>query len=141
MSEPTLREMRVRFTRLVPHLITQAFFMGYECAINEVKRSPAQAYLNSLGRSGRNKLADFNHVYYRHFADLLRGQVGGGISNSLHNDGLAIDLILYKDGKYLSSSEDYRSLGEWWERLDPLARWGGRFGDGNHFSLEWQGRK
>jgi hypothetical protein len=65
--------------------------------------------------------------------------------NSLHHIGLAADLNLYWEGKYLSRSVDHRELGEWWEKLGdtlglPLC-WGGRFNDGNHYSLEWQGRK
>jgi hypothetical protein len=27
-------------------------------------------------------------------------------------------------------------LGEFWEGLHPLCRWGGRFNDGNHYSIE-----
>jgi hypothetical protein len=65
--------------------------------------------------------------------------------NSLHHIGLAADLNLYRDAKYLAQTADHRELGEWWEKLGdtlnlPL-RWGGRFHDGNHYSLEWQGYK
>lgn len=62
-------------------------------------------------------------------------------SYSLHPDRLAIDLNLFKDGQYLTSTEAHRELGEWWEQLHPLCRWGGRFNDGNHYSLEHEGRK
>jgi len=51
-----------------------------------------------------------------------------------HPKGLAIDLNLFKDGKYLSSTEDHKPLGEYWESLDPKASWGGRWSDGNHYS-------
>ena len=54
---------------------------------------------------------------------------------------LAIDLNLFRDGAFLQSSEDHRALGEWWEKQHPLARWGGRFMDGNHYSLEHGGVK
>ena len=32
-------------------------------------------------------------------------------------------------------------LGEWWEKQAADARWGGRFNDGNHYSLEHEGVK
>jgi hypothetical protein len=54
---------------------------------------------------------------------------------------LAIDLVLDKDGEYLTETEDYREAGELWVTLHPLARWGGEWGDGNHFSFEWKGVK
>jgi hypothetical protein len=68
-----------------------------------------------------------------------------GHPESLHKSRLAIDLNLFKAGKYLRSTEAHRELGEYWERLGqreglPL-RWGGRFNDGNHYSCEHQGRK
>jgi len=58
---------------------------------------------------------------------------------SLHYDRLAIDLNLFKDGIWLKETEDHRELGEFWELLG--GSWGGRFGDGNHYSLEYRGRK
>jgi len=66
---------------------------------------------------------------------------GGGKRKptSLHFEGLAIDLNLFKDGKYLTGTEDYRELGEYWESIG--GAWGGRFNDGNHFSLAYGGRK
>lgn len=64
-----------------------------------------------------------------------------GHARSCHKSGLAIDLHLYKDGIYLSDDESHQPLGEWWEAQHPLFRWGGRFGDGNHYSLEWEGVK
>lgn len=59
--------------------------------------------------------------------------------NSLHYSRLAIDLNLFKDGEYLMSTEDHKQLGEYWESIG--GSWGGRYGDGNHYSLEHDGRK
>lgn len=61
--------------------------------------------------------------------------------NSLHYDRLAIDLNLFKDGVYLTETADYIELGEFWESIG--GAWGGRFssGDGNHFSLTFEGRR
>lgn len=64
-----------------------------------------------------------------------------GSSRSCHQLKLAIDLNLFRAGVYLTRTEDHRELGEWWERQHPLCRWGGRFQDGNHYSLEHEGRK
>ena len=62
--------------------------------------------------------------------------------NSLHELGLAQDIHLYdEDGNYLTKTEDYTELGAYWESLDYEFAWGGRFGDGNHFSLKYGGRK
>jgi hypothetical protein len=63
----------------------------------------------------------------------------GHKENSLHYVRLAIDLNLFKDGKYLTQTEDHEPLGMYWESLG--GSWGGRFGDGNHYSLEHGGRK
>jgi len=62
-----------------------------------------------------------------------------GHKDSLHKLKLAIDINLFKDGKFLTATEDHRQLGEYWEGLG--GSWGGRFFDGNHYSLEWQGMK
>lgn len=62
-----------------------------------------------------------------------------GHGNSLHKMKLAIDLNLFRDGKYLSKTEDHTELGKFWESLG--GTWGGRFGDGNHYSLAYGGMK
>lgn len=122
----TLRELRCLFTSLVPRLIDKARELGYECALGEVERSKLQAQANA--------------------------DSGAGTSNSLHIVGLAVDLHLYRGGAYLTKSEDHAELGTYWKSLHPLARWGGDFTtiedgkvkskpDGNHYSIEWQGRK
>lgn len=53
-----------------------------------------------------------------------------------HPKGLAIDLNLFRDGKYLTTTEDHTPLGHYWESLDPLCSWGGRWNDGNHYSYD-----
>jgi len=64
---------------------------------------------------------------------------GHHMPNSLHYIGLAADLNLFKDGKYLTKTSDHEPLGKLWELFG--GSWGGRFGDGNHYSLEHRGRK
>jgi hypothetical protein len=63
----------------------------------------------------------------------------GHMDMSLHYERLAIDLNLFRDGAYLTRTEDHKPLGEFWEFIG--GTWGGRFGDGNHYSLEHGGRK
>lgn len=111
----TLRQQQSLFVSLVADLIRFAYASGFELTFGEAWRTPEQAKLNAAN--------------------------GKGISNSLHIDRLAIDFNLFRDGKFLSSTEDHQPLGEWWEKQHPLCRWGGRFKDGNHYSLEWGGRK
>lgn len=114
----TLRAKRVAFTRMVARLIEEADVLGYEIALNEVLRSQAQAIANAAA--------------------------GTGIKASLHLIGLAVDVALYRGTEYLTKSDDYCQLGEWWERQSTEAYtlcWGGRFGDGNHYSMMHEGRK
>lgn len=61
----------------------------------------------------------------------------GHISNSLHYKRLAFDLNLFRGGIYLEETEQHKVLGLYWESLG--GTWGGRFGDGNHYSLEDEG--
>lgn len=114
----TLRQKQSAFALLVASLIRQADKRGYEVTLGEAWRSPEEAA----------RLAT----------------LGTGIKNSLHTQKLAIDLNLFKDGIYLSSTEAHRELGDWWERqstLDIECSWGGRFGDGNHYSVTHGGRR
>jgi len=60
--------------------------------------------------------------------------------NSLHYEGLAADIDLFMGDAYLTGTSDHRQFGEFWESLDVSCRWGGRFQDGNHYSITYQGR-
>jgi hypothetical protein len=115
----TLRQQRSLFARLLPRLLDYIHDQGFECTLGETIRSPSQAQANVAS--------------------------GKGIANSLHLVGLAIDINLFDvNGKYLVNTSDHKFAGEYWKSLHPLARWGGDFkpkADGNHYSLEWQGRK
>jgi hypothetical protein len=109
----TLGEKQRKFTRMIADLIWWAYAHGFELTFAEAYRTPEQAALNA--------------------------KAGKGISNSLHLDRLAVDFNLFKDGAFLTSTEDHRPLGEYWESIG--GTWGGRFNDGNHYSLEHGGRK
>src|SRR3990167_2434460 len=107
----TLRQTQSLFARLIPRLIDKAHELGFEVTLGEAWRSEWEA----------TRLA----------------RVGLGIKMSLHRDKLAIDLNLFKDGIYLSSTKSHLQLGEWWESQHNLCRWGGRFKDGNHYSISY----
>lgn len=112
----TLRQTQSAFAALVPRLIDQAMALGYEVTLGDAYRDPRV-----------------------HGA--LGVKLGYGHAKSGHKNRLAIDLNLFKAGAYLDGTEAHRALGEWWELQHPLARWGGRFADGNHYSFEWEGMK
>ncbi len=89
---------------------------------------------------GQLILFAYDHGYELTFGHALRcPDCPTGKANSLHKSRLAVDLNLFKDGRYLSSTEDHRELGEYWESLG--GTWGGRFQDGNHYSLAHGGMK
>lgn len=74
------------------------------------------------------------------FGDAYRDPIAAypyGRKNSLHKLRLAVDFNLFREGKYLTTTEDYKILGEFWESIG--GSWGGRFDDGNHFSLQIPG--
>lgn len=74
------------------------------------------------------------------FGDAYRApEVPYGHTNSLHRSRLAIDLNLFRDGEYLTTTEAHQVLGEYWESIG--GSWGGRFDDGNHYSLEHEGMR
>ena len=58
----------------------------------------------------------------------------GHIKGSFHYKRLAIDLNLFVDDKYQTTTEAHRPIGIQWESLG--GTWGGRFRkkDGNHYS-------
>ena len=112
----TLGEKQRAFARLVPRLIDKAHELGFEVTLGDAYRSPQQAAANAAA--------------------------GTGIANSLHTLRLAIDLNLFRDGVYLTRSEDHKPLGDYWKTLHPLCSWGGDFvsrPDGCHYSLTHNG--
>lgn len=112
----SLREKQSLFAFHVSRLIQYIVSKGYEVTLGDAYRDP-----RLHGAIGEKK--------------------GYGHSKSCHKLRLAQDLNLFKDGKFLQTTEDHRELGEWWEKQHPLARWGGRFNDGNHYSFEHEGNK
>jgi hypothetical protein len=82
----------------------------------------------------------YEEGYELTFGDVFRDQrVTYGHPNSLHRQRLAVDLNLFKDGKYLRATSQHEPLGIFWESIG--GTWGGRFDDGNHYSIEHGGMK
>jgi len=102
------------FAKILPALLNKAHELGYEVTLGDAYRDP-----RIHGTVGE--------------------KLGYGHRNSCHKVRLAIDLNLFRDGKFLTETADHKILGEWWETLHPLCRWGGRFNDGNHYSFEHNG--
>jgi hypothetical protein len=110
----TLAERRCLFTLNVSKLIQYINSIGYQCAGDELKRTKEQA-----------------EIYAKQ---------GKGSKNSLHISGLAIDLLIYKngiyqDGRTKESNKPYELASVYWLSLHPDNKWGGVGGDGNHFSM------
>jgi hypothetical protein len=110
----SLGELQRKLPPMVAKLIEYAYAQGYELTLGDAYRDP--------------------RVHGEHGVKL-----GYGAAYSNHKQRLAIDLNLFRDGQYLTQTEDYTPLGLFWESIGGV--WGGRFRDGNHFSLEYQGRK
>ena len=112
----SLGEEQRKFTLMVAQLILFAYAKGYELSFGDAYRSP-----RVFGHMGTKK----------------EGSYGRASSN--HKARLAVDFNLFKDGVFLQEAADHEPLGIFWESLG--GSWGGRFNDGNHYSLEHNGRR
>jgi hypothetical protein len=70
--------------------------------------------------------------YHVTLGDAARIDNKGHRDGSFHYKRLAIDLNLFKDGKYLTETKDHEPLGKFWKFLG--GTWGGDWEDGNHYS-------
>ena len=116
MPTETLGAKQQRFTLMAAKLIQHIYAEGYTATFGDAYRDP-----RVHGAHGTKKAGSYS------------------AAGSVHKLRLAVDLQLFKDGKYLTSSKDYTFAGLYWESIG--GTWGGRFNDGNHFSLEHGGYK
>ena len=75
----------------------------------------------------------------RGYASEAANKADGGHKKSLHLKKLAQDMNLFIDGEYMTSTKAHKPLGLYWESIG--GTWGGRFNDGNHYSLSHNGMK
>lgn len=118
MSEVRLRDKQIKFAQMIGLLLNFAYVRGYGITFGDAYRDR-----RVFGNVGAAK--------------------GYGAPSSLHKRRLAVDLNLFKmiDGEwvYCRETEDHKELGEFWESIG--GSWGGRFNDGNHYSLSYNGAK
>lgn len=119
------------FMRLLPGLINKAHSLGFEIRGGDLFRDP-----RVHGAFGVGILEHMKKLF-----NLVGIKFGYGHKNSCHKLKLAIDLNLFKNGRLVTSTSGHRELGEWWEKQHPDCRWGGRFKDGNHYSLTHWGAR
>lgn len=106
----TERQKQSKFAHMVALLILHVEALGYEVTLGDAYRDP-----RVHGKYGEKK--------------------SYSSAKSHHKRRLAVDLNLFRNGRYLSSTEAHRPPGEYWESLHPDNKWGGNFSnpDGNHY--------
>jgi hypothetical protein len=114
----TLSQHQRIFTQHIGMLIAFAYQNGIGLTFGEAHRTPSQMLLNFFGyevvRSG-------NGIALKKVPRLSKTLL------SLHADRLAVDFNFFINGKLTYAFEDVKILGDYWESLDPLNRWGGDF--------------
>ena len=147
-----LSRKRQIFTWRLADLIHWARLQGYEVACDEVRRGPQQVDWNvthcsvriQKRRCEQRRAGPIHHPATTGFHPFK----AIGIRGSLHNNGLAADLLLFHHGAYLIKTDQYEALGLHWESYTGFYDseeltfvWGGRFQDGGHFSIAHSGRR
>ena len=97
----TLGDRQEAFAHDVVSLLSKAWELGFSVRLGEVLRpiEMQQLYV----KTGRSKTMD-----------------------SMHIKKCAIDLVLLIDGQ-VCTREQIKPLGDWWESLSPIHRWGGNW--------------
>lgn len=111
----TLSQKQRRFARAVPRLLDFIHSLpGHEATLGDAFRDPR--VFGVIGVS-----------------------LGYGHASSAHKNKLALDINLFINDVFQEGTEAHRVIGEWWEKQYSDCRWGGRFQDGNHYSIEHNG--
>ena len=98
----TLGEHQEAFMKDVEKLLNHIHSNGYSIRGGELERTQAQQeiYYNS----GKSKTMNSNHL-----------------------KRCAIDLHIFRNGKWLQTKEELQEIGNYWESLNGSNRWGGNF--------------
>jgi hypothetical protein len=120
----SLRQKQSLLVKCLEQLFRYAHSQGYEFTLGDAGSPPARRVRLPDGRV--DICTDLEHM-----------------DGSLHYSRLAIDLNLFVNGRYVTSSSSpaWKELGLFWESLDPDCSWGGRFSDANHFSIAHGGKR
>lgn len=107
-----LIENQIKFSKMIGEFIVWLNNEGYQVRFGDAWRST-----DKLGVPGIDVKFSYQELlFYNGKTKVKYGK---------HNDRLAVDLLIYKNGKELTD-EEYRFIGEKWESIG--GRWGGRFG-------------
>ena len=113
-----LTELQFEHVKMVAKLIGYAYKRGYRLTWGDTYRDP-----RVFGMMGTTR--GYGHPY------------------SNHKLRLAVDFNLFKkvngEWEYCRETEAHKVLGKYWQKMG--GAWGGSWGDGNHYSLEFNGRK
>lgn len=111
----TLRQKQSKFALMIAKLTIRIYELGYETTKGDAYRDT-----RLHGAMGI--------------------KLGYGHRDSCHKIRLAEDINLFRGGGvFLESTKDHEPIGEIWESMG--GSWGGRFNDGNHYSLEHEGKR
>jgi len=123
----SLRKKQSIFALNVSKLIQFSYENGYEITLGEVLRTQDQQKLYFEG---------YKLVKIGSDLKLAKTSTKSKTMSSKHLKKLAIDINLFKDGKYLTKREDFKLLAEYWKSLHEKNtcgyywRW-----DMNHFQM------
>jgi hypothetical protein len=109
-----LGQAQREFSQDIARLILWIYEQGYEVSFGDAYRSPKA--FGGMGEKGPY-----------------------GRARSAHKQRLAVDLNLFRDGVYLSKTEDHAPIGAYWCSMRDDNVWGGDFDDGNHYSKRYGG--
>ena len=115
-----LSEHQQIFTNHIARLIIFANTQGFELTFGEAYRTEDQQELYFYGKTVREEDGEL---------EIISGVKRTKTMNSNHLKRLAVDFNFFIYGKLTYKIEDIEVLGEFWEALDPLNRWGGNFKD------------
>lgn len=131
----TIGGRRELFTISLAELLINMTHAGFRPRLDEAKRARVTAIVYGMSTSecarAAQLLATEFSLLSRAIKDCAKIQ---GSAVSVHVDGLAADIQLWRDG-VLMGAEAFEPFGIYWEQLSPLHMWGGRFSDAGHFSV------